>query len=330
MTTWSTFDGSDAEWDLLIHQLGGNSPFATSGWARTKAAGRWTTTRVVGMIDGEVTAVAQIFWFTILRAITIGWIPGGIACRGSLTVAGLASWFADFSRGPFSYLRSAFHYPSQPADEHELTSNDWSNSPSYIGARETFVIKRLSGKLANSSRLSSNWKRNLERGLKRNDRVSVWLMPNVSEVNSLMREMVEFKKSKGPEAVATDESLSVLFDQMHDQIVIVQVRNSQEKIQAVRGAFVVGNFAWDALAAAGVDARKNYASYVCAWRLIEELDRRGVIEFDLAGIDELRNEGVFNFKKGLGGERITYLGEWDWANSPLVQRLARIAISRLG
>ena len=330
MTTWSTFDGSDADWDQLILHLRGSSPFAMSGWARTKATGRWSSTRVVGVVNGDVVAVTQVFWLTILRTITIGWIPGGIAYRGSLNVAGLTSWFAEFAKGPFAYLRSAFHYPYQTTDQEHLSANRWSLSPSFIGARETFIIRSLTDQLADSNRLSSNWRRNLDRGLKRNSDVSVWIAPDAKEVAAIMREMVDFKKTMGPQNVTSEESLNRLFSEMRNQLVVVRVRNPEGKIQAVRGALIIGNFAWDALAAAGVDARKSYSSYVCAWRLIEELDRRGVTQFDLAGIDEKRNEGVFNFKKGLGGERTTYLGEWDWASTPLVRRLARVAISRLG
>lgn len=330
MTTWTTFEGDDTAWDDLIDRLGGMSPFATSGWARTKSSGRWNTARAVAAVDGDVIAAAQVFWLTIFRVISIGWIPGGIASNEPMSVVGLTTWFAKCVKVRFSYLRSAFHRPALSVDEAMLTMSGWSKSPSFIGARETFIIRRLSDGLADSSRLTSNWKRNLERGFKRNGVASLWSAPDSSEIGELMREMVDFKKSMGPQAVASVESLKDLFTAMHDRLVVVHVRNLDGKIQAVRGALVVGSYAWDAIAAAGVDARKNYSSYVCAWKLIEELDTRGVNTFDLAGIDEVHNEGVFNFKKGLGGERTIYLGEWDWASTPIVRHLARIVISRLG
>ena len=330
MTTWTTFEGDDNAWDDLIDRLGGTSPFATSGWARTKTSGRWATARAVAVMNGDVVAAAQVFWFTILRVLSIGWISGGIASKKPMSVAGLTMWFSTFAKVRFSYLRAAFHQPVLPVDEASLTTSGWSKSPSFIGARETFIIRRVNDGLADSSRLTSNWKRNLERGIKRNGDASLWATPDSGEIGELMREMVDFKKSKGPQVVASVESLKDLFTAMNDRLVVVQVRNLDGKIQAVRGALVVGSFAWDAIAAAGVDARKSYSSYVCAWKLIEELDTRGVNTFDLAGIDEVHNEGVFNFKKGLGGERTIYLGEWDWASTPIVQRLARIVISRLG
>lgn len=330
MTTWMTFEGDDSAWDRLIDQLGGTSPFATSGWARTKISGRWTTARAVGVIGGDVVAAAQVFWLTILRVITIGWIPGGIVSKKPLNVVGLSAWFAKCMKTRIFYLRSAFHRPQLVSDEESLIEGGWSKSPKFIGASETFILRRTANGLADSSRLTSNWKRNLQRGLQRNGDASLWLAPDAREIAELLREMVDFKKANGPQAVTTEESLKLVFTEMQNQIVVVQVRNPEGKIQAVRGAFVIGDSAWDALAAAGVDARKSYSSYVCAWKLIEELDARGINTFDLAGIDELRNEGVFNFKKGFGGERTVYLGEWDWASTPLARHIARIVISRLG
>lgn len=330
MTVWTIFKDGDAEWDDLVAQLGGTSPFATAGWAQTKVLGRWTTARAVLADDGEIVAAAQVFWMTIFRAFSIGWIPGGIATKGAPDVAGFSTWFGGLAKTRFTYVRSAFHRAHCVADEELLIARGWSVSPSFVGARETFIVGKLTDRLADPSRLTPNWKRNLERGLKRNHDVSVCLTPDVSEINGLMREMVEFKKAKGPQDAMTEESLRRICAAMHNRLIVVQVRDSQGRIQAVRGAFLVKDHAWDAIAAAGIDARKNYASYVCAWKLMEELDDRGVTSYDLAGIDEVRNEGVFNFKKGMGGARTTYLGEWDWASSPIALHLARVIISRLG
>ena len=330
MTAWTTFEGDDASWDELIDRLGGTSPFATSGWARIKSSGRWTTARAIAVIDGVVVASAQVFWMRILGTVAIGWIPGGIVSRESLTVAGLTSWFSKSAGANLAYIRAAFHSQRVVVDEDLLIANSWQKAPSFIGARETFIVKRLPNGLADLSRLTPNWRRNLERGLKRNQITSIPLEPNATDINSLMRELVEFKKDNGPQSAATDESLQILLKEMRKWLLIVEVRDLQGRLLSVRGAFVRGDFAWDAIAATGVIGRKNYSSYVCAWKLMEELDNRGINTFDLAGIDEIGNVGVFNFKKGIGGDRTTYLGEWDWSSISIVRILARFIVSRLG
>ena len=68
---------------------------------------------------------------------------------------------------------------------------------------------------------------------------------------------------------------------------------------------------------------------MCFWKLLETLDNQGVNQFDLAGIDQENNEGVFNFKKGLGGARETYVGEWDVAAPSVIRHIVGKAISRL-
>lgn len=330
MKAWTSFDGDDAQWDQLVESLGGRSPFATAGWAMSKSTGRWDVTRAVATVDGKVVAAAQVFWSTLLNQVTIGWIPGGVSYTHDPLTSELASWFAGVSRSRATYIRAAFHRADHDADEQRLRSSGWSPCPRFIGAHETFVVEAEATRLANPARLTSNWRRNLERGIKRGQIATVWSVPDATEIGELMKEMAEYKQSKGPGAVSTAEALEHLVSGMGERLVVVQVRDPQGSLQAVRGAFIVGDHAWDALAAAGVDARKSYSSYVCAWRLLEELDEHGVKTFDLAGVDPLENEGVFNFKKGMGGRRTTYLGEWDWATSRLVRRIARIVISRMG
>lgn len=330
MTTWTTYEDDDGTWDQLLGELGGTSPFSTSGWARTKSSGRWVIARLVAIEGGNVVAAAQVFYLKIPGIISIGWVPGGIVSKEPLRTREFFTWFAQLTQTKVSYLRLAFHRRALENDEQLLITSGWTKCPSFIGALETFVIKRSTAGLADLSRLSSNWKRNLERGLKRNNHASLCLTPNANEIAELMREMIEFKKKMGPRTVTTADALRVLFLEMQDHIVVVEVRDSEGQIRAVRGAFVTQTHAWDALAAASVDARKDYSSYVCAWKLVEELEERGVVAFDLAGIDEIHNAGVFNFKKGLGGERTRYLGEWDCANSRFARHLARMVISRLG
>ena len=330
MIRWDTHVGSDAEWDSLVIQLGTHSPFAMSGWAQSKVGGRWSFIRGIGTNEHGVNAAVQVQYLRIFGGFVIAWVPGGIATPSSLDTTGLSQWLRTVTRARTIYVRVSFHQPHSAGDEVTLRRQAWDACPSFIGARETFVLERMDGQIATTDRLSSNWKRNLQRGMDRNGEATVWSDPDPAEVSALSQEMIDFKKSYGPRSVADSGNLQSLFTGMRDHLLVVQVRDTEGNLIAVRGAYVVGEHAWDAIAAAGVDARRNYSSYVCAWKLLTELDSRQVTSFDLAGVDEQRNVGVFNFKKGFGGQRIAYLGEWDWASSQLVQKVARTLVSRLG
>lgn len=327
--TWSTFDGSDDEWDRLIQSLGSSSPFSTSGWARFKSFGRWFPLRGI-LTDGERTISAiQILWFKLFGIVTIAWAPGGPSGTNGFSAKEFLRFVKNGTRSRFAYVRISSHDPIDKQTQESLHRLGWRASKYFVGARETFVVSRTNDKLADSSRLTSNWSRNLQRGLKRGAQISIWPEPDINELHLLHQQMTEYKGSKGPSQTPTPESLHQLITSMKNDLVIVSARDESGVLIAVRAAFVVGDTAWDALAASNELARKNYASYACAWKLLEELDNRRVQRFDLAGIDFAENEGVFNFKKGIGGERVKYLGEWDIASPTIFRHLAGIFISRM-
>lgn len=330
MSEWVTHGGSDAEWDSLLVQLGSQSPFTMASWARSKVGGRWSFIRGIRQSEFGSNSAVQVQYLRILGGLVIAWVPGGIAGHSSVNTTGLTQWLKEVTRSRMIYVRISFHQPHNVEDEVALRRQEWDTCPSFIGARETFVLQRVNGQLATTDRLSSNWKRNLQRGMDRNSEATVWSDPDPAEFSALSQEMVDVKKSYGPRSIADLDNLRPLFTGMRDHLLIAQVRDAGGNLLSVRGAYVVGEHAWDAIAAAGADARKNYSSYVCAWKLLTELDSRQVTSFDLAGIDEQKNVGVFNFKKGLGGQRVTYLGEWDWATSRVLQKVARALVSRLG
>lgn len=328
--SWNTFGGTDAEWDDLVTSLNATSPFSRSGWSRYKEGGRWSTIRCVFSTDRGTTSAAQILSFSFLNVITVAWIPGGICGALEIDAERLIRFVSNTTGSKAVYCRVSFHQATDNESPSTLTTLKWKKAASFLGAEETFVVSKTGGSLADKSNLTSNWARNLNRGLKHNFLTSIWDHPDPSEIHDLFTEMVAYKKSHGPAEIPSLESLRKLLGSMNNELIFVQTRDNSGKLIAIRAAFIVGRFAWDALAAANEEARKCYASYVCAWNLLEELNERGVKHYDLAGIDPLENEGVFNFKKGFGGKRVNYLGEWEAARPSIARHLAGALISRMG
>jgi hypothetical protein len=52
------------------------------------------------------------------------------------------------------------------------------------------------------------------------------------------------------------------------------------------------------------------AHYRLLWRAAAELQKRGIADFDLGGVDTERGAGVARFKLGLGGEVFTLAGSY--------------------
>ena len=84
---------------------------------------------------------------------------------------------------------------------------------------------------------------------------------------------------------------------------------------AVRACIRTGRRAQDFLAAVSPEGRERYAAYPVLWRLLEAARASGARLYDLNGVDPQRAAGVFNFKRGLGGDLVPLVGEWEWATA---------------
>ena len=63
------------------------------------------------------------------------------------------------------------------------------------------------------------------------------------------------------------------------------------------------------------------APHLLHWRIMQEAKKRGVLRYDLWGIDELRWPGVTRFKKGFGGMIVQYPQSMDIVYRPVWYKL---------
>ena len=82
--------------------------------------------------------------------------------------------------------------------------------------------------------------------------------------------------------------------------------------------------------AAGVEARKLYATHATLWALLDHCQRDGMVNYDLSGVDPVQNKGVYDFKHGTGARLVENLAEWDWASLPGLRLLINLAIWHRG
>ena len=326
---WVPFIGSSSDWDSLVYELGSTSPFSYAALADSRSSGKWMVTRLVDLKEDRPVAAAQVLSVNLLGLLTLCWIPGGLCSATTTDAHRFLRSLSDHFGSRFVYCRFSLHQAFNKVGADSLSRDGWHQTRSTIGAKETFTLERRGAVLADTTRLSANWARNLRRGHQRGNLVSIWSEPNAIEIHKLYDQLAEYKKSKGPRDIPSSDYLHRLFANSRNNLICVQVRNPEGELIAMRAAMVSGSSAWDLLAAANEAGRKSYASYVCAWKLIELLDEHGADHFDLAGIDQDENEGVFNFKKGLGGTRIQYLGEWEASRPYFLRLMTGLLISRL-
>lgn len=78
-----------------------------------------------------------------------------------------------------------------------------------------------------------------------------------------------------------------------------------------RIVYFSGDRAFDFLAGTRKEGRKNYASYFLIANLLKSCSALGAKKFDFGRIGPGRYDSVQNFKKGVGGSLVQYLGEWE-------------------
>jgi lipid II:glycine glycyltransferase (peptidoglycan interpeptide bridge formation enzyme) len=115
-------------------------------------------------------------------------------------------------------------------------------------------------------------------------------------------------------------------DLLQQQALVLGVFDQESRLLSVRGAALFGNTASDLVAATSPEGRRVYASYLATWSLLSALKDRNITSFDFSGIDDLRNKGVSDFKRGLGGKEVIYFPEHHLATPRFVLPLAALLI----
>jgi lipid II:glycine glycyltransferase (peptidoglycan interpeptide bridge formation enzyme) len=77
--------------------------------------------------------------------------------------------------------------------------------------------------------------------------------------------------------------------------------------------------------ASDYEHRNLMAPYLLQWEQIKEAKRRNCTEYDFWGINEAKWPGVTRFKRGFGGQEITYPGAYDLIFKPFWYRIYKIA-----
>lgn len=146
----------------------------------------------------------------------------------------------------------------------------------------------------------------------------------ISDFVSLYNEMHKIKLFKYEKDVSLNNFLLLQKNMKKGfNILIVRVNNV-----AVCGCvlYIIGSKAFYHLAASNHEGRNMLSSNAMIWFLINKLRELDVKKLDLVGIDPINNWGSYHFKKGIGGELIRYVGEWEMSSNSLIRILMNILL----
>jgi lipid II:glycine glycyltransferase (peptidoglycan interpeptide bridge formation enzyme) len=141
-------------------------------------------------------------------------------------------------------------------------------------------------------------------------------------INRLEVAVADYKRLKTGAPSHGGDTVNLL----EQQALVLGVFDQESRLLSVRGAALFGNTACDIVAATSPEGRRVYASYLATWSLLSALKDRNITSFDFSGIDDLRNKGVSDFKRGLGGKEVIYFPERHLATPRLVLPLAALLI----
>lgn len=173
--------------------------------------------------------------------------------------------------------------------------------------------------------LSSSWRRNLRLSAQNNLTIRLCVDPDIEEISRVYSDM-ETRKNLPQQF--SPEKLRNLFKNSGSNLIFFRCEDESGNLICFRGCLIVGNRACDYLAATTEKGRDLRASYAVLWQMLMHCRRTGIEIYDLGGIDPWANPGVYTFKKETGAREVEFLGEWDWATSPVLRLLGNWAIAR--
>ena len=326
MTRLAPFAGSDDAWDALVDRLGATTPYPYSAWARFKAVEGWGVLRLAADDRGAV----QLLVKRAAAGVVVAWAPGSPLGDPTLCTAHEAiEAVRSAQRGVVHYVRLGATFAATDATHDVMHAAGWRSVVHPLSSGKS-LIHRLDGdEEARLARCSSNWSRNLRRGRSRDNVTSVWSAPDAVEIAAVHDELQHYKGGHVVDWRAQSERIDALVREFGSRLVVVQCRDSDGVLHAVRGAVVCAGGAYDIIAATSIEGRRRYSSHVTLWELLTELARRGVTNVDMGGVDPVNNKGVYDFKHGIGTHDVDYLGEWDTASPAILRGIfGRIVASR--
>jgi hypothetical protein len=310
MVAWKLFDGDDARWDDALLALPDHNVYQSSGWARHKLSQGWRLRRAIAGDRAMVQALYKKF-----PGGSVLWSRGGPVGEPSL-------WNDDMRRAltkglGLCYFRMCSYREQNAEQAAALFSAGWKRPKHPFNRALTFHFDLTKDEKTLFDGLTENWRHNLRRGQKRCAPPVHWQDPKAEELIKVYRRMEDWK---GIKEHFVEGELTSLLSHLKDGIILMRADAQDGTPVALRACVRQGDRAWDLLAAASNEGRKNYASYAIFWALITQCQKLGVKSYDMGGADPDKARGVFDFKKGTRAKLVEFLGEWDWSTFDLARR----------
>lgn len=316
---------SHGNWDDSLKTLEGANFFQTVAWMEVKRLSGWQVVYMLGSKNDSIVSMAAVLYRRKPLSGAMVWLPGGICGEPQFWIESFKSALKNKLDLAWLYLR--INALGLEENEHTIVGlqlNQWGRPSACLGSGQSLIYDLAQDEATRLVAMSANWRHNLKRSRKYGLSFERWSAPDALTIMSIYRSM---ERHKGLAMQLSMSELEVMLNRLKDCMVLYKCETSQGEVIAIRACALFNNTAFDLLAAAAPIARKQYASHGLLWALLNECHNQNIVRYDLGGVDPVNNKGVYDFKKGIGSNPITYLGEWEYASLPLIKSLMNFVLS---
>ncbi len=334
MVTWKVLSTEDAQanWDRWILEFKDAHIKQSWAWAKLKSPA-WQVLPTALLNGSTPMAMALVLLRRApLGAATIAWINGGPIFRKghaehhdrdflSKYLAGLKTHLARQGR---AVLRMNLGIPTELETQLVLRQAGFARPLVPLDTGLTYVVDL--GKSIEELRdnLERNWRNQLRQAEKINPEIIFGREQALLERYLPLHDNLIGRKRLQKERLKLAE-LQRMASELGENIIFMIV--SGEGQDGCGGAlWTFAGKASFALSSANAYGLSRHLPNFMYWRALCRLKEASLHEFDLTGIDPLRNWGVFNFKRGLKARPVELLGEWEWSSSPWARRAFNLAL----
>lgn len=328
MATWRLMSQEETRvaWDEALLRLDDYTPFQSYSWGEYRRSLGWEPCHWVASNErGEIVAMMLGSLKRYPARLGLVWSEGGPIGDLSLCTEDLQSVIKRTTNLKRIYCRFRCDRQRDIKDALKLSAQGWTRTWFNLTSNFSMILDLGQDEARTLASFDQNWRRNLRRANEGNLTVRQWLDPNVDDVLSVYSSM---QTLKGLEDQLSREEVEQLLKNFKRNLVLYRCDDGDGELVSLLGWVVFGERAWAVFWATSEQGRKVHASYAVFWAIVQHCREIGIHTCDLAGIDPIKNQGVYRFKKATGAAPLEYLGEWDWATSGWLKWFGNWAISR--
>lgn len=303
--------GQQAEWDELVHELGGH-PLQLWGWGDVKGAHGWRPHRYRVTSGTETIGLAQVLERPLpgpLRRFL--YIPRGPVCRDGDQDTVLAALTDTLRRElPAAVLSVEPPRPQAPAGE------GWRKSANTILIPHTLILDLEKSEEALLVAMAKKTRQYIRKSA--GEGLTIRRVKSREMLADCLRIYHETAERAGF-PLHSDDYYYDIFDTLGEASVVFAASTSQGPVAFLWLAVSAG-VAFELYGGMNEEGQRLRANYALKWHAIRECKRWGVGAYDLNG---LLNDRISTFKRGFADHETELAGTYDYPMSKLYPLWAR-------